>query len=192
MQDLECIYNFSSEKPDGIHKDAIELEVFKAEMFQKLNSIKLEIFDRMDKIESLIKSSKLAAENETSKIHRTINCRTPLVDSNGQEPRPSIPNNENVQAVLANPKVSSPVQLGLELAKVLFTEVELATSSVTGRKINGCVRNMFDPVKMEFIDEVVKCKFSISDLEFMSVRSLIRDSIANRCKYWLLEKTGSN
>ena len=110
----------------------------------------------MDKIDRLIKSSKLAAENETLKIHCTINRRTPLADSNGQEPRPSIPNNENVQAVLANPKVSSPVQLGLELAKVLFTELELATSSVTVRKINGCVRNMLDPVKMEFIDEAVQ------------------------------------
>ena len=35
--------------------------------------------------------------------------------------------------ILANPRITSHVQVGLELSKVLFTDAELAVSTLTGR-----------------------------------------------------------
>ena len=69
---------------------------------------------------------------------------------------------EKIQAVMANSKTTGPVQLGLEFAKALrFTEMEFATSTVTGCKMNGQHLHSLDPSRMILIDRLVCQKFSI-------------------------------
>ena len=70
-------------------------------------------------------------------------------------------NNENdhgnsIQYVLANPKITGPVHLGMELAKVMYTEQEMARSTVTGRKINGVGRPQLNAANLSSIDSLVR------------------------------------
>lgn len=43
---------------------------------------------------------------------------------------------DKLQAILTNPKITAPVQIGLGLSQVLFTDAELAVSTLTGQRIN--------------------------------------------------------
>ena len=94
---------------------------------------------------------------------------------------------EKLQKVLTNRRLSAPVQVGIELAKVLFTEDELASSTVTGRRVNGQIRQSLDPAKLCLIDNLVKQKCGLAEAEFSAIRSGIRDSLANCCKYLRLK-----
>ena len=42
-----------------------------------------------------------------------------------------------LQQVLNNRQFPAPIQLGTELAKVLFIDMKMATSTLTGRRVNG-------------------------------------------------------
>ena len=99
-------------------------------------------------------------------------------------------NNENdhgnaIQNVLANPKITGPVHLGMELAKVMYTEQEMATSTVTGRKVNGVSRPQLNAAKLASIDSLVRQKLCVNmtEVEFACIKSSIREAIASRCKY---------
>ena len=94
---------------------------------------------------------------------------------------------DKLQAILANPRLSAPIQVGMELAKVLFTDRELASSTLTGRRVNGQVRQALDPAKLCLIDNLVQQKCGLSEVEFSAIKSGIRDSLANRCKYLRLK-----
>ena len=94
---------------------------------------------------------------------------------------------EKLQKVLTNQRLSAPVRVGIELAKVLFTENELASSTVTDRRVNGQIRQSLDPAKLCLIDNLVKQKCGLAEAEFSAIRSGIRDSLANRCKYLRLK-----
>ena len=79
--------------------------------------------------------------------------------------------------------MTSPVQIGLELSKVLFTDVELAVSTLTGRRGHGQSSKTLDLAKLCLIDNLVQQKCGLGEAEFSAVRSGIRDSLANRYKY---------
>ena len=83
--------------------------------------------------------------------------------------------------------MTSPVQIGLELSKVLFTDAELAVSTLTGRRVHGQSSKTLDPDKLCLIDNLVQQKCGLGEAEFSAVRSGIRDSLANRCKYLRLK-----
>ena len=94
---------------------------------------------------------------------------------------------DKLQAILANPRLFAPIQVGMELAKVLFTDRELASSTLTGRRVNGQVRQALDPAKLCLIDNLVQQKCGLSEVEFSAIKSGIRDSLVNRCKYLRLK-----
>ena len=90
---------------------------------------------------------------------------------------------DKLQAILTSPRITSHVKVGLELSKVLFTDAELAVSTLTGRRVNGQSSKTLDPAKLCRIDNLVQHKCGLGEAEFFAVRSGIRDSLANRCKY---------
>ena len=94
---------------------------------------------------------------------------------------------DKLQAILASPRLSAPVQVGMELAKVLFTEGELASSTLTCQRVNGQVRQSLDPAKLCLMDNLVQQKSGLSEAEFSAIRSGIGNSLANRCKYLRLK-----
>ena len=91
-----------------------------------------------------------------------------------------------------NPRITGPVHLGTELAKVIFTEEEMAGSTLTGRKVNGQCRQLLGTGKLSTIDRLVQQRFSMGEAEFAGIRSAIRDSLANRCKYLRLKLAPRN
>ena len=88
-----------------------------------------------------------------------------------------------LQHVLSNPWFAAPVQLGTEIAKVLFTDEEFANSMLMGRRVNGQLRESLDAGKLCLVDSLVKQKCGLGEAEFASIRSGIRESLANCCKY---------
>ena len=62
---------------------------------------------------------------------------------------------DKLHAVLANPKMTVPIQIGLELCKVLFTDAELAVSTLTVRRVHGQSSKTLDPAKLCLIDNLV-------------------------------------
>ena len=91
-----------------------------------LTSFKEEVFRRL----STLGSSKAQTSSTPSNI--AISRKQPLVDINSTQ---------------SSPAASSPsnqVQLGIELAKTLYSEHEMASSTVTGQKVNGQARLQLD------------------------------------------------
>ena len=88
-----------------------------------------------------------------------------------------------LQQVLANPRFAAPAHLGAELANVLFTDAELANSTLTGRRVNGQARQPLDPAKLCLIDTMVQQKCGMGEAEFLGIRSDIQDALAGRCRY---------
>ena len=66
----------------------------------------------------------------------TAPTKTPLSDLNGRgndvQPSSIALVDDKLQQILKNPKFTAPVQVGMEVTKVLFTEIELVMSSLTG------------------------------------------------------------
>ena len=62
-----------------------------------------------------------------------------------------------------NPRISAPVQVGMELTKVLFTEDEMASSTLTGRKINGQSSKPLDLAKLCLLDNLVQQKCGLGE-----------------------------
>jgi len=96
-----------------------------------------------------------------------------------------------IQGILTNPRITGPVHLVTELAKVIFKE-EMAGSTLTGRKVNGQGRQLLDTGKLSVIDRLVQQKFNMGEAEFASIRSAIRDSLANCCKCLMLKLAPRN
>ena len=69
-----------------------------------------------------------------------------------------------LRATLSNLKFTAPVQVGMELAKVLFTAIELATSSLTGQKVNGQTRQPLDPARLCLVDNLVQNKIRMNQV----------------------------
>ena len=95
--------------------------------------------------------------------------------------------NSRIERVLNNPKITNGTQLGTELAKVLFTEEEMAASNLTGRRVHGHTRATLDPAKMKLLENLVKEKFKLSEAEFCGTSTDIRGALSNRCKYLRLK-----
>ena len=113
-------------------------------------------------------------------------AREPPNSCNGQL------NNSAIQSILSNPKIKNGVQLGMELAKSIFTEHEMASSTLTGWSVNGNSRGTLDPMKLHLIDNLIKEKFQMSEAEFSGIRSGFRVALANRCKYLRLKMAPQN
>ena len=71
----------------------------------------------------------------------------------------SLGNEDSVQAVMNNQKITTAMQLGSQLVKVVYTDMELATSTVTGRKVGGRDIQKLDPIKLRYIESLIQQKF---------------------------------
>ena len=104
----------------------------------------------------------------------------PLADINGHQV--SAATDAKIQRLLANQRISRPQHLASELSKLLFTE-ELAACTLTGQKVNGQRRKILDAGKLCLIDNFVQQMCNQGEAEFAVIRSEIRDSLANCCRY---------
>ena len=121
----------------------------------------------------------------------SISSRPPLADVNGAH-HVSAATDAKIHGILTNPQITGPVHLGTKLAKVIFTEEEMAGSTLTGRKVNGQCRQLLDTGRLSIIDRLVQQWFDMGEAEFAGIRSAIRDSLANRCKYLRLKLAPRN
>jgi len=144
----------------------------------------------LDKLEASVQSQRQVSTPRVPHPTNSLPLRPPLADVNSQQV--SAATDAKIQALLVNPRITGPVHLASELAKLIFTEKEMAACTLTGRKINGQCRQMLDSGKMCLIEHLVQQKFSMGEAEFASVRSGIRDSLANRCKYLRLKLAPRN
>ena len=85
-----------------------------------------------------------------------------------------------LQSLLVNPWITGLIHLGTELAKVLFTEEEMAACMLTGRKVNGQCRQLLDSDRLCLIDHLVQQKFNLGQAEFVSICGGSHDSLANK------------
>jgi hypothetical protein len=149
-----------------------------------IKSFQAEVLKRLDTLE-------IVSHQQPSIVPNT---RPRIVERNGQSGQTSSTDvDEHIRAIKSNPKITGPVQLGLELVKVLFTEMEFATSTVTGRKANGQHRNALDPSKMLLIDRVVQEQYQINgEAECAAIQSPTRDAITSSAKYLRLKLAPAN
>ena len=75
---------------------------------------------------------------------------------------------------------------------MIFTEEEMAASTLTGRKVNGYIRQLLDSGRLCIIDHLFQQKFNIEKAEFSSICSGICDSLANQYKYLRLKPAPKN
>ena len=177
-------------------------------------SFREEVFERLDKLERLILETRARADPPTRCTvimapqaptafmpettwedsfvvvapSTTTTVRVPMSGLNGRSYDVTTTKvDDKLQAILANPRIMSPIQVGLELSKVLFTDAELAVSTLTGRRVHGQSSKTLDPAKLCLIDNLVQQKCGLGEAEFSAVRSIIRDSLVNRCKYLRLK-----
>ena len=157
------------------------------------NQILSELKDQMDRIEKFLYKFQTEVFQRMEKLEEKINSRCP---------QPRIPlaeinqtgevENITVQAVMNNPKIKTGVQLGMELSKVLFTEREMASSTLTGRTVNGQQRGVLDPLKLKLIDSLIQQRFGMPEAELAATRSTFRLALANRCKYLRIKLAPQN
>ena len=180
-------------------------------------SFREEVFETLDKLEWLILETRTRAKPPTRctatvapqaptafmaettwedssavvALSTTTTARVPMSDLNGRSYDVTTTKvssvDDKLQAILTNPRITSHVKVGLELSKVLFTDAELAVSTLTGRRVNGQSSKTLDPAKLCRIDNLVHQKCGLGEAEFSAVRSGIRDSLANRYKYLRLK-----
>jgi len=90
-----------------------------------------------------------------------------LADVNSQQV--SAATYAKIQGLLVNPRIAGPVHLASELAKLIFTEKEMAACTLTGRKINGQCRQMLNRnvyIRKQYqkdsqANEIVQANFAI-------------------------------
>ena len=177
--------------PTDIHQPNFTEEINGLkEQMERIERLLTSYLPKMDKIMSVIdKKTHLSS----SVIDAGYSERLPLTDLNGRMENCDPGRNEKLNTILNSSKITNAVHLGMELAKELFSEQEMATGSLTGRKVNGQCREPLDPTKMRLMDSLVRQKYpNIGEAEFASIRSSIRTAIANRCKYLRLKKTPQN
>ena len=171
------------------------------------------MFERLDRLEQLISETRARADPPTRGTamvapqaptafvaettsqespvmvapSTTSTVRMPMSDLNGRSYDMTTTKvssvDDKLQAILSNPRITSPVQIGVELSKVLFTDAELAASTLTGRRVHGQPRKPLDPAKLCLIDNLVQQRCGLAEAEFSAVRGEIRNSLASRCKY---------
>ena len=155
------------------------------DLHHSLASFKTDVLKRLDQLECLIQ------ESVRNPATPSTSARAPIADLNGRlydvQATKIATVDDKLQQILMNPQISAPVQVGIELAKLLFTEDEMASSTLTGRKINGQSSKPLDPAKLCLLDNLVQQKCGLGEGEFCAVRSGIRESLANQCKYHRLK-----
>ena len=174
LRDFDLYNNFYTYDEPAPSEQLDRIEAF-------LRAFQSEVFSRLDRLEASVQSQRQVSTPRVPHPTNSLPLRPPLADVNSQQV--SAATDAKIQALLVNPRITGPVHLASELAKLIFTEKEMAACTLTGRKINGQCRQMLDSGKMCLIEHLVQQKFSMGEAEFASVRSGIRDSLANRCKY---------
>ena len=163
------------------------------------NQILSELKDQMDRMEKFLYRFQTEVFQRMEKLEEKINTqcpqpRIPLAEII-QTTQPAINGeleNTTVQAVMNNSKIKTGVQLGMELSKVLFTEREMASSTLTGRTVNGQQRGVLDPPKLKLIDNLIQQRFSMPEAELAATRSAFRLALANCCKYLRIKLAPQN
>ena len=183
LKDFDLYNNFYTYDEPAPSQQLDRIEAF-------LRAFQSEVFSRLDRLEASVQSQRQVSTPCVPHPTNSLPLRPPLADVNSQQV--SAATDAKIQALLVNPRITGPVHLASELAKLIFTEKEMAACTLTGRKINGQCRQMLDSGKMCLIEHLVQQKFSMGEAEFASVRSGIRDSLANRCKYLRLKLAPRN
>ena len=185
FDDDDDFASFYDPTPPQLPTPTVEQQLRTVEAFQR------DILERLTRLERNI----LGARSHCTVT--STQSREPMTDLNGrsfdvQATKVSSVDKKKLTQVLTNPKLTAPIQVGMELAKIHFSEHELASSTLTGRRVNGQVRQSLDPAKLCLIDNLVQQKCGLAEAEFSAVRSGIRDSLANQCKYLRLKLGARN
>ena len=153
---------------------------------QRFEAFEVNVFKRLSRLE------------DADRMQRAP-MRRPLAELNRQEAPPSTfrkptSNDDNlaIQGILNNPKYTTGVQLGMAIAKILFSEHKMATCTLTGRTVNGQGREALDPSKLHLIEDMIQRRFNLSIPDLAAVRSAFRVSLMNRCKYLKLKLAPQN
>ena len=136
-------------------------------------SFREEVLERLDKLERLILETRARSDPPT-RCTAMMAPQASMLDLNGRSYYVTTTKvssvDDKLQAILANPRMVSPVQIGLELNKVLFTDAELAVSTRTGRsRVHGQSSKTLDPAKVCLIDNLVQQKCGLGEVEFSAV-----------------------
>ena len=116
-----------------------------------LQDFQREVYRRLDCLEATLQSRRQEPHNTASSGPcLPSSSRLPLADVNGAH-HVSAATDAKIQAILMNPRITGPVHLGTELAKVIFTEEEMAGSTLTERKVNGQCRQLLDTGKLSLL-----------------------------------------
>ena len=170
--------------PEDFHNPSPSMQQLE-DLHHSLASFKTDVLKRLDRLECLIR------ESVRNPATPSTSARAPVADLNGRlydvQATKITTVDDKLQQILMNPKISAPVQVGMVLAKVLFTEDEMASSTLTGRKTNGQSSKPLDPAKRCLLDNLAQQKCGLGEGEFSAVRSGIREPLANRCKYLRLK-----
>ena len=79
-------------------------------------------------------TSTVRADPQVSSV--TAASRVPMTDLNGRSynllTTKTLSVDDKLQYILSNLKMTAPIQIGLELSRILFTDIELASSTLTG------------------------------------------------------------
>ena len=181
----------------GVNRQSEELREIKMEM-ESIKHYMLQVSTQLENIENLLKAQPHMAVSRPCIPLGDINSPStvnvlPNRQSLDRCAMSESENNARINAVLRDPKIKNAIQLGAELTKVLFTDEELASSSLTGRKVHGSAKQPLDPIRMHLLDTLVKQKYPhLCEAEFASVRGAIRVAIGNRCKYVRLKMASNN
>lgn len=119
------------------------------QQFNKLQSssvlFQAHVFETADRLEHLIFRRSDAIPSATSVT------KAPMSDLNGRSYNVQVTEvssvDNKVQQMLISPRAFVLFQVGMELAQVLFTN-ELASSTLTSRRINSQLSMSFDPAKL--------------------------------------------
>ena len=138
----------------GVNQQSEELREIKMEM-ESIKHYMLQVSTRLENIENLLKAQPHMAVSRP---------RIPLGDINSSSTVNVLPNrqslercamsesenNARIDAVLRDLKIKNAIQLGAELTKVLFTDEELASSSLTGKKCMAVPSSPWIPLECTY------------------------------------------
>ena len=157
-----------------------------------------EVLERFQKLESMLIQPQLpqVETNVRPNFHlqQTPTTRRPLADLNSAVTSASNSSDDinlKVQAVLAQ-TFARGVQLGMALAKAIFSNQEMALCTLTGRTVHGQTRAVLNTTKIKLIEDLIKQRFNQTEAEYAYTQSAFRSALMNRCKYLRLKLAPQN
>ena len=126
LKDFDLYNNFYTYDEPAPSQQLDRIEAF-------LRAFQSEVFSRLDRLEASVQSQRQVSTPCVPHPTNSLPLRPPLADVNSQQV--SAATDAKIQALLVNPRITGPVHLASELAKLIFTEKEMAACTLTGRKI---------------------------------------------------------